>query len=53
MTPALRPALRPALSSLYPYTMASEAKMESTELEESHAKRLEQPAEGGVEYQGL
>ena len=52
MTPTLRPALR----SLYPYTMAGEAKMESIEPKkpkEPSAGQLEQPGEGGVEYQGL
>jgi hypothetical protein len=36
--------------------MAGEAKMESTEPkepEEPYTKRLEQPGEGGVEYQGI
>ena len=46
MTPTLRPALR----SLYPYTMAGEAKMESIEPKEPYAKQLEQPSKGGVEY---
>ena len=46
----MTPAQRPTPSSLYLYTMAGEAKIESTEPKEPHAKRLEQPGEGGVEY---
>ena len=42
--------LRPILSSLNPYTMASEAKMELTEPKESYTERLKQPSKGGVEY---
>ena len=49
----MTPAQRPAPSSLYPHTMAGEAKMESTEPKEPYAKRLEQPGKGGVEYQEL
>ena len=41
------------LSSLYPHTMAGEAKMELMELKEPHVKQLERPSKGGVEYQGL
>jgi len=44
---------RPVLSSLYPHTMAGEAKIGSTEPKEPYAKRLEQPGEGGAKYQGL
>ena len=47
------PAQRPAPSSLHPYTMAGEAKMELTEPKEPkepYAKWLEQPGKGGVEY---
>ena len=44
------------LSSLHPYTMADEAKIELIEPKESKepkkpsARRLEQPSKGGVEY---
>ena len=46
----MTPAQRPMPSSLHLYTMAGEAKMESTEPEKPYAKQLEQPGEGGVGY---
>jgi len=47
------PTQRPTPSSLHPHTIAGEAKIELTEPKEPYAKRLKQPGEGGIEYQGL
>ena len=38
------------LSSLHPYTMAGEAKIELIEPKKPYAKRLKQPSKGGVGY---
>ena len=52
----MTPAQRPALSSLRPpddctlYAMAGETGIELMEPKEPHAKRPEQPNEGGIEY---
>ena len=49
----MTPAQRPTPSSLYLHTIASEAKIESTEPKKLYAKQLEQPSKGGMGYQGL
>ena len=46
----ITPAQRPTPSSLYPHTIAGEAKMELIEFKEPYAKRLKQPSKGGIEY---
>jgi hypothetical protein len=46
----MTPVQRPILSSLYLYTIASEAKIELTKPKKPYAKQLEQPSERGVGY---